>query len=189
MHDIEPYYSWRKYYEAAKDPSSPYYGQVHNAFVCRNTIYNYYIHPEWDELGSSTLYVKVLYVNYDAAYAVIELFGEWNDILHNDIMFLYRDLIDPMIDQGIKRFVLIGENVLNFHAGDNDYYQEWYDNIEDGWVICLNFRDHIRKEFERASLDYYFAFGGELDTFSWRTLNPAQLLLKLDKLITKRLST
>jgi hypothetical protein len=54
-------------------------------------------------------------VDYDSAYAIIELIGEWNDAIENDIMILKRDIIDVLIDQGVNQFILIGENVLNFH--------------------------------------------------------------------------
>lgn len=187
MHEIEPFYAWKKYYESERDPASPFYGKKRDPFTCHNCVYNYYIHPEWDELGSPTLYVKVLYVNYDVGFAVIELIGEWNDILHNDIMYLTRYLIEPMTEEGIKRFAIVGENVLNFHSSEDDYYQEWYDNIEEGWIACLNFRDHVRQEFERANLDYYLAFGGDLNDMNWRILNPAQLLMRLEKLFARRL--
>ncbi len=55
---------------------------------CTQTIYNYYIHPQWDDFGSRTLYLKVLLADYDEQYVIIELFGEWNDAIENDIMNL-----------------------------------------------------------------------------------------------------
>src|SRR6185436_15460487 len=125
MHDIEPYFQWIDAYVAADDKRSPLYGRVYDEFEFTNTIYNYYIHPQWDEFGSSTLYLKILYVDYFDKTAIIELIGEWNDCLHNDIMFLKREVIDSLTYNGINKFVLIGENVLNFHAGDDDYYEEW----------------------------------------------------------------
>ena len=64
MQDIEPYYSWSHLYTAAEDELSPFYGRVYSEFEYSNTIYNYYIHPQWDVFGSSTLYVKVLFVVY-----------------------------------------------------------------------------------------------------------------------------
>ena len=59
----------------------------------------------------------MLYADYDEQYAIIELIGEWNDALHNDIMEVKRRVIDPMLLEGIQRFVLIGDNLLNLHAG------------------------------------------------------------------------
>src|SRR5699024_8682446 len=115
MHDIEPYYKWRDYYIASEDEKSPFYGRRYDEFYFTNAIYNYVIHPQWDDFGSSTLYSKVLYANYEKSYAVIELIGEWNDCIANDIMFLKRNLIDSMHQQGIHKFILICENVLNFH--------------------------------------------------------------------------
>ena len=95
-------------------------------------------HPQWDGFGSSTLYIKILFVDYDEGCAIIEMIGEWNDCLHNDIMHLKREVIEDMQLEGIYRFILIGENVLNFHYSDDSYYDEWFDETADvdGWIAC-----------------------------------------------------
>ncbi len=36
------------------------------------------------------MYLKVLMADYDEHYAIIELIGEWNDAIENDIMELKR---------------------------------------------------------------------------------------------------
>lgn len=186
MHTIEPHYNWRHLYIASEDNRSPFYGRQYSEFEFTNTIYDHYIHPQWDQIGSSTLYIKILYVNYDHGFCIIELIGEWNDCLYNDIMYLKRNIADVLIDSGINKFILIGENVMNFHSSDNDYYQEWFDDIEDGWIACINFRDHIIREFESACIDYYLALK-ESNNFSWRSLTPIQVYDKVDSFITKRL--
>ena len=136
MQDIEPYYAWRTLYCAEEDPDSPFFGREYSEFNYTNTIYNYYLHPQWDEFGSSTLYLKILYADYDKSFAIIELIGEWNDCINNDIMFLKRDIIETLIEQGIQKYILIGENVLNFHGSDDCYYEEWFQEIEDGWIVA-----------------------------------------------------
>lgn len=173
---------------AEQDELSPFYGREYSEFEYSNTIYNYYIHPQWDDFGSNTLYLKILFADYDRQFAVIELIGEWNDCINNDIMTLKRDLIDEMIGKGINKFILIGENVLNFHASDDCYYQEWFDDVEDGWIVALNFRDHVMSEFSRSNIDYYILFGGELNDFPWRTYNPVQLMTHLENVMSKRLA-
>lgn len=188
MHEIEPFYGWRNLYDASLDVKSPFYGREYSDYECINSIYNYYIHPQWDEMGSATLYVKILFTDYALGFSVIEFLGEWNDLLYNDIMFLKRNVIEPLNLKGVNRFILIGENVLNFHADDDSYYQEWFDEIEDGWIACLNFREHVLQEIRGRHLDYYLATGGNLDHLNWRTLSPMQLLSLVDGLITKRLS-
>ena len=85
-------------------------------------MYDYVINPEWDDIGCETLFLKVLFVDYAEGCAIIELIGEWNDALHNDIMEVKRRVIDPMLLEGIQRFVLIGDNLLNLHAGSEEYY-------------------------------------------------------------------
>ena len=130
MHTIEPFYNWIEAYSASEDPRSPLYGAENNLMEFTNTIYGYYIHPQWDDIESETLFLKILFVDYDLGFAVIEFIGEWNDTLHNDIMQLKRNIIDPMVQEGIQKFILIGENVFNFHGSDDCYYEEWFEDVE-----------------------------------------------------------
>ncbi len=188
MHSIEPFYNWQHLYIAAEDPYSPFYGREYSEFEFSNTIYNYYIHPQWDDIGSETLYLKVLFADYEEKYAIIEFIGEWNDAINNDIMLLKRDYMDELIQSGISKFILIGENVLNFHYSDESYYEEWFDdNGDEGWIVFLNFRPHVLKEFAHAGLDYYFITGGELNEFEWRRFSPGQVFGNVSKIIRKRL--
>ncbi|MFM6947061.1 MAG: hypothetical protein ACKOWW_07965 [Flavobacteriales bacterium] len=187
MHFVEPFYNWRGYYIAAEDPSSPFYGREYSEFAFSNTVYNFYIHPQWDEFGSQTLFLKVLFVDYDERYAVLEFIGEWNDAIENDVMVLKREVIDQLINLDINQFILIGENVLNFHFSDDCYYEEWFDDIEDGWVAMVNFHEHVSKEFQRINIDQYFAMGGELDDLEWRTYQPQHFYQKVAGLVQKRL--
>jgi hypothetical protein len=138
-------------------------------------------------MGSETLYLKILFVDYDERYAIIELIGEWNDAINNDIMLLKRDIVDELMFHNINKYILIGENVLNFHSSDDSYYEEWFEDIEDGWIACINFRDHILKEFKQAGLDYYLISGGELNDFEWRKFSPGQVFGNVSKIINKRL--
>jgi hypothetical protein len=188
MHDIEPYYNWRHLYIASEDAQSPFYGREYSELEFTNSIYNFVIHPQWDDFGSETLYIKILFVDYEEKYCFIELIGEWNDAISNDIMLLKRDIIDEMALYGINKFVIIGENILNFHSSDDSYYEEWFeDNGDDGWIIFLNFKQHVLKEFQQHNIDYYFISGGELDEFNWRRFSPGQVFGNLQKIIQKRL--
>ena len=188
MHDIEPFWLWRDLYIASEDELSPFYNRQYSEFEFTQSVYNYLIHPQWDYIGSPTLYIKILYADYELSFCVIEFIGEWNDCLHNDIMFLKRNIIDCMVKEGIRKFMLVGENILNFHASDDCYYQEWFEDIDDGWIAAINFRKHVISEFESHHIDYYMAFGGNLNNLDWRTFTPLQLLEKVDSLMTKRLN-
>ena len=188
MQEIEPYYAWSHLYSSAEDDLSPFYGREYSEFEYTNTVYNYYIHPQWDDFGSPTLYMKVIFADYDQQYAIIEFIGEWNDAINNDIMMLKRDIIDEMISQGIRYFILVGENVLNFHASDDCYYQEWFDDVEEGWIAAVNFREHVLQEFSRANIDFYLIYGGELDDLKWRTFNPNHLFSMVEDVISHRLA-
>src|SRR6056297_37673 len=121
MHTIEPYYNWRKYYRAEADQKSPFSGRKYSEFFFTNSVYNYYIHPQWDDFGSETLFLKIIYNDYLKRFSIIELIGEWNDCLFNDIMFLKRNVIEVLMESGITKFILIGENVFNFRSSDDSY--------------------------------------------------------------------
>ncbi len=179
MHDIEPYYNWRHAYTAEEDEKSPFFGRQYSEFEFTNTVYNYYIHPQWDDIDSRTLYIKILFADYDEHYAIIELMGEWNDAIENDIQTLKRNIIDLLIARKIYKFILIGENVMTFHSDRNDYYEEWYEDINDfgGWVVALNFSDQTVFDFKKARIHNYIIFE---NIFEWRTLKPEHLFLKID---------
>ncbi|MFO8054652.1 MAG: hypothetical protein R6U19_05750 [Bacteroidales bacterium] len=183
MHMIEPFFSWRQYYIASEDPRSPFFGRAYSETELTHAIYNYLIHPQWDLFGSNTLVAKVLYVNYEQEYTVIELMGEWNDVLYNDIMYLKSNLMDPMYKNGVKRFVLIGENVLNFHGAEDDYYQEWYEDIRDaGYIFMLCFQPHVITEFLETGLDQYLCIPSkENEIVNWRIFEPLQLKKIIEK--------
>jgi hypothetical protein len=188
MQEIEPFYNWEKYYSATDDEQSPFYGRQYNMMQYENDIYGYYIHPLWDWIGSETLYLKILFADYDKGFVVIELFGEWNDTLHNDIMHFKRNVIDPLTNEGINKFILIGENILNFHGSEDDYYEEWFDDVEDGWIAALNFREFVLHEWKKFRLDYYINFGGNLEIEEWRTMTPQLFYENVNNLITRRLN-
>lgn len=187
MHNIEPYYGWLKYYDPAKDEYSPFNGKEYNYDLYSETIYGYYIDPGWDNMGSETLYIKLLYVDYDSCFAVIELIGEWNDALNNDIMLLKRNIIEALSYNGIDKFILIGENLLNFHGSDDSYYEEWFEEVEDGWITALGFRDFVLDEMGNYGLDCYINYGGNLEVINWRTMKPQIFCQLVDSLIQKRL--
>ena len=189
MHFIEPCYNWRGYYIASEDGNSPFYEREYSEFEFDKSIYNYLIHPQWDHFGSTTLFLKVLYSDYDSGYSIIEFIGEWNDAIENDIMVLKRDVIEPMMNNGIHKFILIGENVLNFHSSDDCYYEEWFEEVDEGWIATINFHEHVVKEFIAANIDQYFVFGGELEEIEWRTYLPTNLFAKVESLVNKRIGS
>ncbi len=189
MHTLEPFYNWRNFYIASEDPLSPFFEREYNEFQYHEKVYDHYIHPQWDNIGSSTLFAKVIFADYSDRIAVIELLGEWNDCLHNDIMIFKREIIEHMMLNGIVKFILIGENVLNFHSSDDCYYEEWFEEVddEDGWIALINFHAHVLDDFKEANIDSYFVMGGKLDDLAWRTQSPMSLTTKVSDMVMKRL--
>lgn len=194
MHEIEHFYRWHTVYDVAQDERSPFYGKEYNYDLYSETIYGYYLAPGWDFIGSETLYIKVLFADYDRGFVVMEMIGEWNDAINNDIMHLKRNIIEHMMGNGIHQFILIGENVFNFHGSDDSYYEEWYEELEEehenevpGWIAFVNFADFVLEEMEQYNLGSYINFGGSLQIDNWRTKNPLSFYKQVQGIITRRL--
>jgi hypothetical protein len=187
MHEIEPFYNWRHLYAAEEDKRSPFYGRTYSEFEYSQAIYNYLIHPQWDEFGSRTLYMKILYTDYDQQFTIIELIGEWNDAIENDIMTLKRDVIDQLFSEGITKFILITENVLNFHSGDRDYYEEWFDEVtdENGWIVSINMPEATQYDFRKKKLNYFVEL---MEMPNWRVFKPEHLFSVINNELSKRLN-
>jgi len=186
MHFIEPFYNWRHIYISEEDKLSPFFGKQYSEFEFSQTVYNYYIHPQWDDFGSKTLYLKIIYADYELHFAIIEMIGEWNDAIENDIMELKREVIEKLADHQISKYILITENVLNFHSGDKDYYEEWYDEVseENGWIVCLNMPEPTQYDFKKRKLNYYIEL---MQIEEWRTYKPYHLFKKINDELQKRL--
>ena len=185
MHDIEPYYRWREKYTAEDDKYSPFFGKEYDEFSFTNKIYNYFIHPQWDEFGSDTLYLKILYIDYSERFAILEFIGEWNDCITNDIMLLKRNIIDHLMKKGICRFAIIFENVLNFHGDDDSYYEEWYEDVSDenGWICGINMLDHVLNEMVSTGVQYYMNIGGRFNEVAWRQKEPLHLINEIESIM------
>ncbi len=175
MHTITPLQTWKIFYNDEEDNKSLFYK---NGYEEGNAVYNYCIHPDWNSFDSSTLYLKILFIDYKKHFAIIEFIGEWNDVIENDIMKLKRNIIDELLKHKIFKFVLIAEYVFNFFRGDDDYYLEWQDDVAEnkGWISIVNMPPQSLDEFNRicevANLRLY-----EID--NWRTLTPEILWKKL----------
>ena len=185
MHDIEPHFKWRDNYNSSKDDKSPFYGKVYDEFKFTQKIYNYFIHPQWDHIGSPTLYIKQLHTDYIEGYVILELIGEWNDAISNDIMFLKREIIDAISLNGINKYILLCEHVLNFHGSDDCYYEEWYEDIaeQEGWICFINTLAHVWEEMRGTQLQHYVNFGEEFNNINWRPYKPKTLFKALEQLV------
>jgi len=186
MQDIEPFYNWRHLYTAEDDRNSQFFGRMYSEFEYSMTLYNFYIHPQWDDFGSRTLYMKILFTDYDLQYSIIELLGEWNDAIENDIMTFRREITDHLYSKGITKFIIIAENVLNFHSSDDSYYEEWREQLQDdnGWVVILDMPEQSKYDFKKARLTNYIEL---MEMPQWRTLKPEFVFQLIDNEMLKRL--
>lgn len=179
MQEIEPFFGWREYYRAEDDDLSPYFGKSYSEFEYTDAIYNHYIHPQWDNIDSESLFAKILYVNYESEFAIIELFGEWNDAISNDIGLLTTNLLSFLIDEGVNKIILLGTNVLNFHSGETDYYSELADSLDSGWITLVDFRDHVLSELENKGILNWISLS-EIDFLDYRDENPETLFFEIN---------
>jgi MFS superfamily sulfate permease-like transporter len=126
--------------------------------------------------------------DYEEKYVIFELIGEWNDAIENDIMSLKREVADKFMSEGIFKFILIAENVLNFHSGDKDYYEEWLEDVEakGGWIVCINMPEQTQYDFRRAKLDRYI---GLMELPDWRIFKPFHLFKRVSAQLEKRLNS
>jgi hypothetical protein len=101
-------------------------------------------------------------------------------------MNLKREVADKFMAEGIYKFILIGENVLNFHSSDKEYYSEWFDEVTDesGWIVCLNMPEQTQYDFTRAKLNRYIEL---MEIENWRVYKPFHLFKKINDIILKRL--
>jgi len=83
---------------------------------------------------------------------------------------------------------LIGENILNFHGSDDSYYEEWFEDVEDGWIAAVCFPDFIQQELRKYRIDSYINMGGTLQIEIWRTLHPLQFYQLVSQLLQRRLN-
>ena len=104
-------------------------------------------------------------------------------------MILKRNVFEVLIGQGIDKFILIGENVLNFHESDDCYYEEWFEEVldQDGYIVLLNFRDHVLQEFKNGGIEQYFLTGDGFKKVNWRTENPNKIADMLDQFVQLKL--
>ncbi len=188
MHTIRPYDRWNQYYNSSYDERSPFVGKEYNYDLYSNSIYGYYIDPGWDFFGSETLYIKIIFVDYESGFAVIETIGEWNDAINNDIMQFKRNILEHLMGNGINKFAIIGENILNFHGSDDCYYEEWFEEVAEGWIAAINFRAFVIEEMNLFNIDSYINMAGSMKIEKWRTLTPFRFCELVNLLIQRRLS-
>jgi hypothetical protein len=114
---------------------------------------------------------------------VIELIGEWNDCLHNDIMFFKRNIIEPLMNNDIKYFIIACENVLNFHGSDDCYYEEWTEEVNDerGWISFINIFTHVQEEMQNVGLQFHVNLGPALNDVHWRGRKPQHLFEEIER--------
>ncbi len=183
LRDIEPFFGWLAEYSHDQDNRSPFHEVEHNLFEYDRRIYNIPAHPFWDDFGSESLLVKILYADYREGFAILELFGEWNDLFDNDFKLLAENCLTYLIDHGIRQFILICENVFHGYFQSDDYYQALQDELEDGWICAIRLREELQEEMVRYGINGYVFWSPYLDDVVWRKTKPQQLY----RFVTSRL--
>ena len=80
------------------------------------------------------------------------------------------------------------ENILNFHAEDDCYYEEWFSELEiGGWIVPLNFREHVIDEMKRNYIMHYFEIDERFNNVYWRKFEPEKLVDLIEEILLLRL--
>lgn len=109
--------------------------------------------------------------------------------LHEDVMWLKRNVADVLMKEGIFKFVFFCENISIFHSGEDEYYAEWAEEVqeENGWIVLLNIRQHIEEEMLEARLQQYMYFGENYNDINWQTQKPAIVFSIIDAMVNGRI--
>ena len=188
LHHIEPFYGWLNMYSHEIDERSPFHEVEHNLFYFDRSINNIPAHPLWDDFGSESLLVKILFADYREGYAIIELFGDWNDLFENDFKLLAENCFTYLLDHGIDKFILLCENVFNIYLETDDYYQALQEELgEEGWLCLMRTRTCVWEELLNYDIASYFYRSPILDELPWRKLKPFQLFQIVNSRISQLL--
>ena len=185
MIDTEPFYGWLHWYDPEKDELSPFYGVEHNLFQFDRKIYNLPTHPLWEDIDSDSLLVKILFADYTQGFAILELIGEWNDLHFNDFRLLREHCLDLLGAEGISRFILVCENVFNVYVSSDDYYADFHETWEEGWIFLLRARPMVLQEFIQYGISAWLGWSAEIDELNWRKYSPEQLYELIQKIMQK----
>ena len=101
-------------------------------------------------------------------------------------MTLRREITDNLYKAGITKFILVAENVLNFHSSDDSYYEEWKEQLQDdnGWVVIVDMPEQSKYDFKKARLTNYIEL---MELPQWRTLKPEFVFQLIDNEMIRRL--
>ena len=187
MFDIEPFQGWLFLYQNELDSNSPFAEIDHNSLYFDRFIYEFPVHPDWDEIDSENLLIKILFVSYEDKYAIIELLGDWNDLQQNDFRLLSDNCLRLLLEEGVNKFILIAENIFNTYLGPDDYYEALTEDLETGWLVLIRPREQMKMEFREYGIDQYVFWSDEWDDLNWRKLKPWQLFQLVDKKIGRLL--
>ncbi len=94
--------------------------------------------------------------------------------------------MDDLFANGIRKFILIVESVLNFHSSDDSYYEDWYEDVKDdgGWIAILNMPTQSEYDFKKARLQRYIYL---TEMLQWRTYLPEHLLSIVEDEMSRRI--
>lgn len=187
MQDLEPFSGWQRYYDPESDEQSPFFGVEHSLLYYDRQVYEYLAHPLWEDIGSEGLLTKILFVDYEQGYAVLEMFGVWNDLIQNDYKLFAENCLTYLVDAGVNKFILIMENILNIYLDTDDYYEAMQDELEDGWIALIRVRPHVKEEMQNFGIGQYFYWSPMLEELQWRKLKPQQVFALVEAEMGKML--
>ena len=58
---------------------------------------------------------------------------------------------------------------------------------QEGWIVFLNFNQHVLNEYKTVGIDQYFLSGNGLENIEWRTQKPDKIINALDRFVQKKI--
>ena len=69
--ETEPFSGWVSLYDPIDDENGPFFGIEANHSDYERFIYTFPAHPDWDDFGSESLLIKVLFTDYDQGFTIV----------------------------------------------------------------------------------------------------------------------
>jgi hypothetical protein len=76
---------------------------------------------------------------------------------------------------------------LNAFPQEDDYYAEWIEDLAGGWIVGINFQQHVSDELLRYGMGLYLHLSPDLNNVNWKGKPPEVLFEAISRLLLRRI--